>query len=145
MNGKGILESKGVLLNEIVEVLSDHTLRFESGRSSAIKQATSRKLNKCGWADTIRIGTSNLSINFMKDRVGLCLQLGNVARTYADILKMQYLYEKKVIDVGIIAVPVYEASKQLGANYAEYGRLTKELKLFQAFVTGPIVVFGLAS
>lgn len=56
----------------------------------------------------------------MKNRVGVCFQLDNVARMYADLLKLQVLGKNGKIDAGVIIVPYGHESKLLGANYPRY-------------------------
>jgi len=142
-NGILILKQNVSLYNEIKTVLTDRSLYFGKGVSREIKKSISFKLNTFGWADRVRLSPSRLTINFMKQEIGLCLQLGNVARLYADILKLQYLYNKNTIIVGIIAVPVKIEGNKIGSNHAQYERLVKEIKLFKDIITLPIVCFGL--
>jgi len=86
-----------------------------------------------------------LTITFLKKKVGICFQIGNVARTYADILKLSQLNKKGIIDVGVIIVPHKNESKLMGANYAQFERLVKELAQFKEIVPTPIIVIGLSN
>lgn len=86
-----------------------------------------------------------LSISFLKSRVGVCFQIGNVARTYADILKLNQLNKKGIIDVGVIVVPHKLESKKMGANYAQFDRLANELSQFSDIISAPIIVIGLSN
>ena len=142
---KAKLHNKDEIWNEIVESLSDPALKFKKTEARNMKNKVSNSLNRFGWGDTIKIEPTNLSINFIKQNVGLCIQLGNVARTYADLLKIELLYERKLIDMGVIAVPIYSESKKFGSNYSQYERLVEELKLFKNIITTPIIVVGLTS
>ena len=80
----------------------------------------------------------------MKRKVGLCVQLGNIARMYADLLKMQLMYEKQMIDIGIIVVPMKLESKSLGSNHVQFERLVAELKIFDKIINLPLVVIGIS-
>src|SRR4051794_16820152 len=83
-----ILEKQNIL-TEIHGVLEDHSISFSRNRPQEIKARVAERFNRLGWADRVRVNNnSKLTINFMKDRVGICFQLGNIARTYADILKL---------------------------------------------------------
>lgn len=136
---------KDGILTEIKEILSLNNLRFGSNSPKDIKREINNRFNEKGWADKVKISNSNLTISFLKSKVGICFQIGNVARTYADILKLSQLYNIGVIDVGIIIVPNQLESKKMGANYADFKRLTGELKLFKDIVPIPILVIGLSN
>jgi len=139
------LKGKGEIFNEIESILTDEKLIFGKHRPSEIKSKINNKFNNKGWADKTRIGQSRLTISFLKSKVGVCFQLGNVARTYADILKLTQLGKKNVIDVGLIIVPHKIESKKLGANYAQYDRLANEMKHFADIISTPILIIGLSN
>lgn len=139
------LKAKGKLFDELNTVLSDETLKFGNNRPNEIKSVIGERFSKHGWADKIRVGNSGLTINFLKEKVGICVQLGNVARTYADILKLAQLGKKNVIDIGVIVVPHKIESRLLGKNYARYDRLSAELAHFQDIINLPILVIGLSN
>jgi hypothetical protein len=139
------LKAKGTLIHEIEEIVTDKSIVFGKKRPKEIKSIIGEKFNEKGWADKIKVGQSRLTINFLKQKVGICFQLGNVARTYADILKLMQLGKKNVIEVGVIIVPHKIESKILGANYAQYDRLSSEVKHFQDIINLPILVIGLSN
>jgi len=139
------LNLKNNLYLEIQEILTDNSLNFGDKRPNEIKIAINSKFNRKGWADKIKVGNSRLTINFLKNKVGVCFQLGNVARTYADILKLAQLGKRNVIEIGIIIVPHKIESKLLGANYAQYDRLSTEIKHFGDIINLPILVIGLSN
>lgn len=142
---KAIDKIKGDLLKEIENLLTDNSIVFGKNRPDEIKRKISKKFNDKGWADKIRVGNSRLTISFLKSKVGVCVQLGNVARTYADILKLAQLGKKNVIDIGVIVVPHKIESKILGANYAQYDRLASEIKHFEDIIHTPIIIIGLSN
>ena len=143
--GEDMLTSKPQIWNDIKQSLLNSKLQFHRGESQHIKTEVSNTLTKLGWADSVRIEPTKLTINFVKGRVGLCLQLGNVARTYADLLKLQLMHERNVIDVGVIVVPLRSESKKLGSNHAQYERLMDEVKLFENIIIAPLIVIGLST
>lgn len=145
LRGLQNVKYKKGILEELMEVLSFSDLSFGSNPSKEIKKEISNRFNDKGWADKVRIGTSKLTISYLKSKVGVCFQIGNVARTYADILKLSQLYKMGVIDVGVIIVPNQLESRKMGANYAHFNRLTSELKLFKDIVPIPILVIGLSN
>lgn len=140
------IAKKNELGDEIYTVLNDPHLRFGRNHPSEIKAVIARRFNECGWADRVRVSyDGNLTVNFVKQKVGICLQLGNVARTYADILKLALLGHNGVIEVGVIAVPDEAESKMLGQNYAHFDRLAKEMQLFGPIIQMPLLVLALAN
>lgn len=139
------IQSKNGLLKEIKNILNCNELSFGINSPKEIKNRINEKFNQKGWADLVKVGNSNLTISFLKSRVGVCFQIGNVARTYADILKLSHLNYKGIIDAGVIIVPHKSESKMMGANYAQFDRLAKELLQFSGIITTPILVIGLSN
>jgi len=134
------------LYPELVQIVNNPNLVFGKKTPSEIKKMIEENFNNKGWADKVKIATSNLTINFIKDGVGVCFQIGgNVARTYADILKLMLLHNKGRIEIGVIFVPSDEISKTLGKNYARYNRLERELMLYKDIITVPILAIGLSN
>ena len=96
-----------------------------------------------GWSNQVTIDPhASITITSMKDRIGLCLQFGNMARFYADLLKLQHLYCSNRILGAFYIVPEKAYAKSLGSNLANDDRLTKELSIFETTITVPIMVFG---
>lgn len=142
-NASKILVNKQKILDEIFHVLNDSSIILGRINSTLIKNKINYKFNHLGWADRVRVGNSNLTIGFVKSKVGVCFQIGNVARTYADILKLMQLHKMGVIETGIIIVPDKEESKKMGANRAQFERLEKELMQFQEVIHTPILLIGI--
>jgi hypothetical protein len=136
---------KRKLFLEITRILNVKEIVFGLHGSKEIKQKINYRFNNKGWADKIKIRKTNLTISFVKNRIGVCCQLGNVARTYADVLKLALMHKNKIIDMGIIIVPHKFESKKLGANYAQYERLTSELESFKNIINVPILIIGLSN
>jgi len=132
--------------NQVKEAINSCSLKFGVHRPSQIKSEISKYLNNMGWADRVRIlPSSNLTISFMKSKIGLCLQLGNVARTYADILKLDFLGNEDIIEVGIIIVPGTPESRMLGANYAHFDRLSREIEIFSGIIDTPLLILSISN
>jgi hypothetical protein len=144
-NGLERLQEKIGILEEIQEILTNNNLAFGSNHPKEIKIKTNERFNQKGWADKVKVGNSNLTISFIKSKVGICFQIGNVARTYADILKLCFLNNKKLIDVGVIIVPHKLESTMMGTNYAQFDRLVKELAQFADIINAPILILGLSN
>jgi hypothetical protein len=144
-NGLEEIQNKNGIIDEIRALITDGKLIFGKNPPKEIKTRINEKFNQKGWADKVKVGNSNLTISFMKSKVGVCFQIGNVARTYADILKLSQLNKKNIIDAGVIIVPHKLESKLMGTNYAQYDRLAKELSQFSDIILTPILVIGLSN
>lgn len=144
-NGLERTKEKEGLYSEIEFILSESNLIFGVTSPREIKRVIGDRFNNKGWADKVKIGNSNLTISFLKTSIGICFQIGNVARTYADILKLCQLNKMGVIEVGIIIVPHKIESKKMGTNYAQFDRLENELIQFKDIVSIPILLVGLSN
>ena len=84
-----------------------------------------------------------MTITSIKNEVGLCLQTGNMARMYADLMKLQTLYLNNAIKAAVIVVPSEPVAKLLGSNIAQAKRLTRELDIFKKAYHVPTLIFAL--
>ncbi|MCB8949167.1 MAG: hypothetical protein H6653_14230 [Ardenticatenaceae bacterium] len=146
LNASEIIKKKQVVWPEIDSVLNNSEVEFGPTRPSEIKKVLNSSFNRLGWADRVRVHPNlKLTISFLKENVGVCLQLGNVSRTYADIIKLELLGERGIIDVGCIVVPDAQESKLLGANYARFDRLQREAVAFKKILNTPILILALGN
>jgi len=144
-NARGILFERDILA-EIEKVFHIDTVQFKKGGSVSIREEISNRFNSLGWADKVRIkSNSNLRISYLKKKVGVCVQLGNVSRTYADLMKLMYLGKVKKIEVGVIAVPGNLEANLLGQNVANFERLVREVKIFTKLIDIPLLVICLGN
>lgn len=102
----------------------------------------SRAFASDGWTSRVPVLGSNLTVSFLKDSTAVCVQLGNVARTYADLLKLQALFAAGRIVDSVVVVPVEELSRDLGSNHASFDRLERELELFSSVIDVPMLLVG---
>ena len=86
---------------------------------------------------------SQISLTSYIDEHILCFQTGNMSRFYADLLKIQYVFEKRKAKVAIYIIPSKEAAKIMGSNIANFERFTFELNLFKEIITIPTIVIGI--
>jgi len=144
-NALAVLEQK-IPFKEFATIIEVSQLTFGRDNPKYIKSVVSERFNEKGWADRVRIvASTNLTINYMKNKVGVCFQLGNVARMYADLLKLETLGLENKIDVGVIILPDALESSKLGANYARFDRLKKEMQVFSRIFTLPMLVISLSN
>lgn len=126
---------------QIRDVLCGITLPIVKGRVPQIRHDIIHRLQQEGWSNEVRLDpSSNITITGMRGRVGLCVQLGNVSRTYADLMKLQTLFLRGSLDAGIILLPGYTASHIFGPSIADGDRLERELKIFAAVISMPLWV-----
>ena len=130
---------------ESIEGLKKSISRVQGNLYTAplARDAILEELMVDGWSNQVTINPhASITITSMKDRIGLCLQFGNMARFYADLLKLQHLYCSNRIIGAFYIVPEKAYAKSLGSNLANDDRLTKELSIFETTITVPIMVFG---
>lgn len=100
-----------------------------------------RDLQRQGWTSQALISpSSRLTISGISHATGLCVQFGNAARLYADILKLQAAFNDKSIQRAIYVVPSRSLAKRIGSNIATSDRLISELKLFKKIITLPLAI-----
>lgn len=84
-----------------------------------------------------------MTITSSKSDIGLCIQTGNMARIYADLMKLQAMYLNNHIKAAVIILPSQEAAKHMGDNIAQANRLQRELEIFKKAYHVPTIVYAL--
>ncbi|OZQ67683.1 restriction endonuclease [Paenibacillus sp. VTT E-133280] len=134
------------VLNPLMKRLSEIQFEFRENSATDLRKLVLECLIELGWSDQVKVDReSNITITSMKNNVGLCLQLGNMARFYADILKLEVLHQKDTAVSAIYILPCKNAASKLGSNIAHFDRFTEELSIFKHIITIPIAVIGLES
>lgn len=101
-------------------------------------------LKMSGWTNELIVASnSGMTITTSREQVGLCLQTGNMARMYADLMKLQTLYLDGAINVAVIVLPSSATAKLLGSNIAAAERLERELVVFRKTCHVPTVIYSL--
>jgi hypothetical protein len=127
----------------ILEVIDSISIDIFHGSSKILRKQIADGLKKKGWSSKIKLSIhSNITITATNGKTALCLQTGNMGRFYADLLKLQFLYQSKKIVAAIYILPTNNLAKKMGSNLANYERLVTELKIFQEVITTPIAVIG---
>ena len=104
------------------------------------------RLHAAGWSNPVRLKVQvGLTITAMHGRTGLCLQTGNMARFYADLIKLQAQFVEGKISGAIYILPTHSAATKLGSNIANFERFTAELGIFGGVITVPILAIGFES
>lgn len=131
------------LLVGVQGALRDLSFIVRRNSSRELRSAILDRLRRSGWSDTVRLrARRGLTITSMSGQTGLCLQTGNMARFYADLIKLQAQFAEGKITSAIYILPKRGAARLLGSNIANYERFTAELEMFQEVITVPIFVIG---
>lgn len=121
------------------------TTKPARGTSRKLRDAFLAGLKTSGWSSEVAVHPeSDITITSMKGDVGLCLQTGNMARMYADLIKLQTLYLNNAVRSAVIVVPSAPIAKLLGSNIAQADRLVRELDIFKKAYHVPTLIFALA-
>lgn len=128
----------------VIKALKDLEIKIESGCSKNLRDCILNLLHMQGWSSEVKLSHATaISITAIKGNYGLCLQTGNMSRFYADLLKLQYLFQKGTIIAALYILPTKHNAKLIGSNLANFERMTRELKLFRDIITIPIFVIGI--
>ena len=68
------IQNKRGLFREIKDILNCDELSFGVNSTKEIKTRINEMFNQKGWADKVKVGNSNLTISFLKSKVGVCFQ-----------------------------------------------------------------------
>ena len=129
------------IVGEIEEVLGNANGSY--GSAPIARKAIIQQLFRAGWSGKVKIDpNANITITSIKGDIGLCLQFGNMARFYSDLLKLQHLYSSDLIKAAVCILPVKSYALAIGSNLANYDRFTNELSIFSETITVPILTYG---
>jgi hypothetical protein len=129
---------------EIIKAIEGAAVTPAKGAATKIRDAILHNLVASGWsAETHISNDSEMTITSVKSKIGLCLQTGNMARMYADLLKLQKIYLDGAITAGIMLLPSQACAQRLGDNVAHAARLERELEIFRKVIYIPMVIFAI--
>lgn len=130
-------KQKPVLYSKIQEELKKASKKEDGEIKEAIEDLFSEwKSNK-----TVNDNLS-LRYDFRKEGIQVEFQFGNVARYYADIMKLEYSVSESSMDYGILIVPTKKRAERMGHNLAYYERAKNEMQEFRKIIESSIVIFG---
>jgi len=130
--------------NEVGFAIYGVAIKAARGKAAALRERLLSNLKTQGWPGEVRVSPeSDITITSLKRRVGLCIQTGNVARLYADLIKLQTLFLNGAIGAAVVIVPSAEMAKVLGSNLAQFERLQRELRIFDKAYSAPTIIFAL--
>jgi|SRR5258707_446551 hypothetical protein len=137
-----VLRDKG-MLDEILRLADQPEIAVVSGNSTAIKTRFQKQLLSLGWAMKPRVHDSyNLTINALRNEVGLTIQTGNIARAFYDLMKFQAMFVNNRIEAAVLILPSSSAATVFGQNVANYGRVSDEISLYRHVITSPCLLLS---
>lgn len=140
--GKSVIPAD--IANSVLNVIE--TLNYSLGKYDIkhFKDDLSDQIKLCGWSGKVALSTtSNISITSMLKNIGLCTQTGNMARMYADLMKLQAMFLDRKIRAAIFVLPMKECANSFGGNVANYERFLNELtNIFSKVITVPMLIIG---
>ncbi len=140
-DGESIVPS--VYVDELCKIVNNYQKKLGLYKINDFKQYLLPAIHRKGWSDEYFLDrTSKITITSIKESIGLCIQTGNMARMYADLLKLQALYSRGTINGGILILPVASCGKTFGGNVASYERVIRELHIFDKVITMPLIIIG---
>lgn len=140
----GDLALSKTLREEIEQSIDSVEVPLKRGAASSIRDAFMESLIIKGWSNGLQLAAgSRIAITACKKSTGFCFQTGNMARMYADLLKLQTLYLNGTITCGVLLLPSAVVARKLGDNIANASRLERELAIFKKVISLPVVIFSL--
>ena len=129
---------------DLEEVIAAIGVVAEKGAAPRIRDAFLEGIKERGWSGEVPVARgSDMTITSMKQGVGLCLQTGNMARMYADLMKLQTLYLDNAIQSAVFVLPSQPLALRIGDNSAQASRLERELVIFRKAHYVPTVLYAL--
>lgn len=126
------------------EVKEACNIKASSNATDARKIILDHLRDNHGWSDGVTLcAEAKISITSKKGETGLCLQTGNMSRFYADLLKLEFLFQEQLIHGAIYILPDRHLAKAWGQNIANFERFTNEVAIFAQIINTPLLIFGL--
>ena len=131
------------LLEQVLSLADAPNLPVAPKSGKAIRAHIEDRLIQFGWAKEPDVDPDHdLTINAMKQRVGLTVQTGNIARAFYDLLKFQVMFQKDRLDVAVLMLPTQSAAATIGSNIANFTRVSNEIELFKHIITIPVFLIS---
>jgi len=125
--------------DELTAIMKDIEILFTDDSRKFRSEFRNGLISK-GYPSEVQLSLDHrITITTMKENVGICLQLGNIARAPYDLLKLGYFYNLDNTFQGIIICPI-----DSDGNRAYFERVVSELKdFFKDVIRLPIRVIGI--
>ena len=132
------------IINGVTQLINGLDYSLGKYEIKNLKDDLSAQLATLGWSGKVSLSSkSNISITAMLKNIGLCTQSGNMARMYADLMKLQALYMDEKIKAAVFVIPTKACANSFGGNVANYERFLNELtNIFSKVITVPMLIIG---
>lgn len=132
------------IVEDVVAAAAAIDVRIEKRAAPHMRNQFVGELRTRGWSSEVTVAReSDMSITSMRDGIGLCLQTGNMARMYADLIKLQTLYLDNAIQGAVLVLPSQPVAIAIGDNIAQAARLERELEIFRKAYYVPTLIVSL--
>ena len=116
-------------------------IEFET--NSIFRKSICRLLCNESWSINSKVFSgSKITITASNTDSGIAVQTGNIARIYADLIKLCAMQKNRRIKIAFVLVPCKSLAKKWGSNIANFERVVQELKIFKKVINKPLVVLG---
>lgn len=131
------------LYDWITGIFEAPNISVSKGSTNSIREHIRSQLLEKGWSGEIPIDPAfDITVFSLGQEIAFQIQTGNITRAFYDLIKLQYLYNRRKIKTAILAVPSQTASKHIGSNVANFSRIMNELSLFNNVITLPLTLIS---
>jgi hypothetical protein len=133
------------LAAELGSIFNESSLRLGRGNTKVLKAAIAKELRVRGWTTGVKLDADmGVAINGLKNGVALQVQLGNMARAFYDLMKLQSLFQQGRADCAVLVLATQQAARRLGTNHAYFERISGEVgTIFSEQITIPLAMFAI--
>ena len=113
---------ENILQKELNEILNNAEYSIlENKPATNIKKYLIKKNKKNYWSTNNKLFfNSSRKVDLLKDDIGLQIQFGNHAQVWFDVLKLNYLFKNKRINIGMILCLNKEISDQINGGMTNF-------------------------
>ena len=132
---------ENILQKELNEILNNAEYSIlENKPATNIKKYLIKKFKKNYWSTSNKLFfNSSRKVDLLKDDIGLQIQFGNHAQVWFDVLKLNYLFKNKRINIGMILCLNKEISDQINGGMTNFRDTSSLYENFATFLECPLV------
>ena len=132
---------ENILQKELNEILNNAEYSIlENKPATNIKKYLIKKFKKNYWSTNNKLFfNSSRKVDLLKDDIGLQIQFGNHAQVWFDVLKLNYLFKNKRINIGMILCLNKEISDHINGGMTNFRDTSSLYENFATFLECPLV------
>lgn len=131
------------LMDWLTDLFEAPNIEIAPGCTGLIRSHLRDELTNAGWSYNVRVDPNfDLTVTGIHRDTAFQIQTGNISRAIYDLVKLQYLYTQKRIEVAALAVPTKAAADIIASNVSNVDRLWGEIQLFDRIITLPLVLIS---